>query len=72
MHPKKVNCPECEQDFELEEGIQIEDITYCPDCDAELKVTKLIPPQVEAVKTIFDEFEEKNKDSDTDNDPEYF
>ena len=61
-------------DVQLEEGIQIEDITYCPDCDAELKVTKLTPPKVETVKTIFDEFEEKDKDTDTDTDnyPEYF
>lgn len=74
MSSKKVRCPECEQDFELEEGIQIEDITYCPDCDAELKVTKLIPPKVETVKTILDKFEGKDKDggSDNDNDPEYF
>ncbi len=61
MRPREVRCPECEQKFELEAGIQIGDITYCFDCEAELKVVKLNPPKVETIKTVFDEFEEKDK-----------
>ena len=69
MRAKTVRCPECDQEFELEEGIGIGESTYCPECDAELKVVGLNPPMVETAEAPDDEFGDfENEESENDED----
>ncbi len=44
--PKKINCPVCKESFSLEEQMGDEDVTFCPNCDAELEVTNAKKPRV--------------------------
>lgn len=41
-----VKCPSCSSYFELEDGYEIGDMVFCPDCNEELKITSLRPPKV--------------------------
>ncbi|MFA5271522.1 MAG: lysine biosynthesis protein LysW [Candidatus Omnitrophota bacterium] len=52
---KMIKCPECQDEFELEDYLEAGDTTFCASCDAELRVTKLDPPQVEIVTAIADD-----------------
>lgn len=38
-------CPECEATVNLQ-GLLVGEILYCPDCNAELEVLNVEPPQV--------------------------
>ena len=52
---RMVKCPECQDEFELEDYLEVGEITFCVSCDAELKVTKLAPPHLEIVTATEDE-----------------
>ncbi|MFA5008789.1 MAG: hypothetical protein WC546_06170 [Candidatus Omnitrophota bacterium] len=52
---RMVKCPECSDEFELEDYLEIGDTTFCISCDAELKITRLDPPQVEVVQPLSEE-----------------
>lgn len=52
---KMVKCPECQDEFELEDYLEVGDTTFCVSCDTELRVTKLDPPQLEIVAAAEDE-----------------
>lgn len=36
-------CPECEGDVPIDEGVILGEILVCPDCGSELEVTSLTP-----------------------------
>ena len=65
---RMVKCPECQDEFELEEYLEVGDTTFCVSCDAELKVTKLEPPQLEIVTATEEEadFDEAGGDGEED------
>ena len=42
-----VTCPECEAEFELDEGTELNEIVVCIDCGVDLEVVSLNPPAVE-------------------------
>jgi len=50
-----IKCPECSDEFELEDYLEIGDTTFCVSCDAELKIIRLDPPQVEVVQPLDEE-----------------
>jgi lysine biosynthesis protein LysW len=52
---KMVKCPECQDEFELEDYLEVGDTTFCVSCDTELRVVKLDPPQLEIVAAAEDE-----------------
>jgi lysine biosynthesis protein LysW len=62
---RMVKCPECSDEFELEDYLEVGDTTFCLSCDAELKIVRLDPPQVEAV-----ELPDEESDFDEDGDEE--
>lgn len=43
----EVICPECEAQFELEEGTEVHEIVVCPECGVDLEVVSLDPPELE-------------------------
>jgi uncharacterized paraquat-inducible protein A len=62
---KLIKCPECQDEFELEDYLEIGDTTYCPSCDTQLKITRLEPPQVAiAEETLEDEDLEEGQDDE--------
>ena len=63
---KIAKCPECQDEFELEDYLGVGDITFCVSCDAELKIVKLDPPQLEIVTDTEDEenFDEAGGDGE--------
>lgn len=42
-----VQCPECEAEITLDEGVETNEIIVCPDCGVDLEVISLHPPTVE-------------------------
>lgn len=48
---RSTSCPICAEGFELEEELEKGDITYCPNCDSELRIISLNPPTVEEVES---------------------
>ena len=65
---RMIKCPECQDEFELEEYLEAGDTTFCVSCDAEVKVTKLEPPQLEIVTATEEEadFDEAGGDGEED------
>ncbi|MEI8350155.1 MAG: hypothetical protein WCI77_08385 [Candidatus Omnitrophota bacterium] len=49
---KIVKCPECAEEIELEEYLEAGDTIFCLSCDAEVKIVRLEPPQVEVVESV--------------------
>jgi lysine biosynthesis protein LysW len=66
---RMVKCPECSDEFELEDYLEIGDTTFCVSCDMELKIIRVDPPQVEAVQPLG---EDSDFDEDGDEDVEEF
>jgi len=50
MKLKKGKCPMCGEQFDLEYGLEENDYTSCPECYSELKLVRLEPPVLEAVR----------------------
>lgn len=62
---KKVKCPVCREDFELEEDLEVGDTTHCSSCYEELKLVSLNPPRVEEiVDSLYDEYYEEDEEDD--------
>lgn len=40
-------CLECDAEFELDNGTEVNEIIVCPDCGIDLEVVSLDPPAVE-------------------------
>jgi len=64
---KLAKCPECAEEIELEDYLEAGDTLFCLSCDAELKVVRLEPPQVEVVESS-----EQEDDFDADENGEEF
>lgn len=63
---RMAKCPECAGEFELEDYLEVGDTTFCVSCDAELKILRLDPLQLETVGSLQDEsgFEEDDSDEE--------
>jgi acetyl-CoA carboxylase beta subunit len=68
-HEVMVKCPECERRFELEEGLDTEDVTYCPGCDIELEILSVNPPKVRLLERLDDDEEGYAFGADDDTNP---
>ncbi len=44
---QQATCPVCDAIVELEENVELHEITTCPDCGSELEVVNLDPPGLE-------------------------
>ena len=44
---KQVNCPVCEERFDIEPDLAVGDVTSCPSCYVDLKILSLSPVEVE-------------------------
>jgi alpha-aminoadipate carrier protein LysW len=62
-----VICPDCEARFAMEEDLEEGDITYCPECDAELEVLSVSPAKVKPLE----EYEEDDDDMEDFGDEDY-
>lgn len=70
MSSEKVKCLNCKEAFDLEEDIEIGDVTCCPGCYIRLRVLSFNPVKVEEADE--DEyFEEDEEYKDDDQDDEY-
>ncbi|MDP2922964.1 MAG: lysine biosynthesis protein LysW [Candidatus Omnitrophota bacterium] len=67
---RMIKCPECADEFELEDYLETGDTTVCPSCDAELKIIRLDPPRVEVMNSLAEE--EKDYDEEDAADSEEF
>ena len=47
---KKVKCPSCGEDVELDEWLESGDYIACPECDSELEIVSVTPPKVNVVE----------------------
>ncbi|MFH2144951.1 MAG: hypothetical protein ABII75_02855 [Candidatus Omnitrophota bacterium] len=56
---QKIKCPVCGEYFEFEYDLKIGDVTYCVNCDEELKVVRVTPPKVKQVKVEEEEFKKR-------------
>jgi lysine biosynthesis protein LysW len=65
-----VKCPECADEFELEDYLEMGDTAFCPSCDTELKIKRIDPPQVEAVELAPGE-ESEYEEGDTQDSEEF-
>jgi lysine biosynthesis protein LysW len=45
-----IKCPECGEKFEEDPDLIVGDITYCPECYAELKIIGIDPIRVKVCK----------------------
>ncbi len=68
---RTIKCPECQDEFELEDYLEVGDTTFCVSCDTELKVVKLDPPQVEIVAVNENEDEGQDFDEDDAEDEDF-
>ena len=59
-----VRCPVCGTDFLLEDEVEEGDIVNCTECDSELEVDRLNPPELIVVK--YEDFGEELEDEDWD------
>ncbi|MBU1122641.1 MAG: hypothetical protein ABIH71_00110 [Candidatus Omnitrophota bacterium] len=44
-----VKCPSCGLRFEMDQGLEIGDTTFCSECYTELRIIKTSPMQVEEI-----------------------
>ena len=67
---ENAQCPLCGEEIELVDGLEIGEITYCPECGGAVRVIRLEPPAVEEVDIFSEEseeLEESEEDDEEDN-----
>jgi predicted amidophosphoribosyltransferase len=63
-----IKCPECGEKFEEDPDLIVGDVTYCPECYAELKIIATDPIRVKVCKDhsegndYLDDYEEEDDD----------
>ncbi|MFH1093431.1 MAG: hypothetical protein V1739_04650 [Candidatus Omnitrophota bacterium] len=72
-HNRQVKCPMCGEYIEWEDNLKLGEVTYCSDCDEELKIVNIDPPQAKRMVELLEVnngsykgFYEDNYDKDDD------
>ena len=52
------NCPECDGNIELTEGLEAGEIVVCPDCGMELEVMSVDPLELEPAPEVEEDWGE--------------
>ncbi|MBI4845076.1 MAG: hypothetical protein HY810_01145 [Candidatus Omnitrophica bacterium] len=61
---KKVKCPECKSEIEVDSSVSVGDIEQCLNCDIELKVVSVIPLKLEIMTCNFSDDDEMDEDDE--------
>ena len=61
---KEVECPLCEEKFELEEDLEVGDTTSCPSCYGEVKIVSLNPLKLEEATNFSEDYDDDEEDND--------
>ena len=64
MSGRKVKCPVCGENFELEEDLAEGGTTYCQGCYVDLRVITVNPPKVEELIMDYGSYEDDEKNSE--------
>ncbi len=59
-------CPICEEEIEIDEGLEIGDTTYCIGCGEELEVVSITPLKVKEVEITEEEFDKEEQEEEQD------
>ena len=51
------HCPECEANVPVS-GLMVGEIVFCPDCNAELEILSVEPPEVDLAQEIEEDWGE--------------
>ena len=61
---KKAKCPVCAEEFVMDEDLVAGDVTSCPACYADLKITRMNPICLEEVAAVDEDTDEDNDGND--------
>ena len=59
---KKTKCPICSETLELEEGLEVGEIIYCPGCDRDLRIISFNPTKVKEDESSSKEYVDEEFD----------
>lgn len=71
-HTRNIKCPICGECIEWDDDYKLGDVAYCSDCDEELKIINLDPPQFKRMVELLEVSNGSYKGFfEDDNDKEY-
>ncbi len=53
-HNRHLKCPICGDSIEWDEDFKLGDVAYCSDCDEELKIVSIDPPQLKRIVELLE------------------
>ncbi|MCK4994822.1 MAG: hypothetical protein KAS13_07260 [Candidatus Omnitrophica bacterium] len=69
---RHVKCPICGDSFEWDNDLKLGDVVFCSDCDEELKIVNIDPPQLKRMVELLEVSNGSYKSFyEDDNDKEY-
>ena len=53
-HNRHVKCPICGDSLEWDEDLKLGEVVYCSDCDEEMKIVNIDPPQLKRMVELLE------------------